>query len=1736
MWTYNNDYNKWISTNDSVSKDDFDYLKQELQSTRFYSRCLSGATYLPVNSLENIYDVLNSYQPRNWYISPDPTTGSIYSVTTMPSNYLSPIDKNTYYDYYTKYVSEYGLTLKNLFTPQRLIKDSSKNFYYVDVATTEYIDLTIVTPNYVIDGISLVEGHRVLVKNQKTNVVLLATVDPDTYFIGNYVIAQNLGATIEYNYYNEENGIYLYTNGSLVRESDLNDYNKCIRYSVSVKLGTANSGKQFHLSRLLDGYYPMTSLSQPIEFKEKHNWILRNRVDYNNLFEINYYDVLKHNTQSYIFNGYTYSIPERTVAVGEFGYILNTQEGISNIINNKYKINLRSITETSTYYWVCGDENTLLKIRKHDFQIERILFDELVPKYTQNIKANLYSVSFFNDMNGIVVGELNTIFHTKNGGWTWERIEILDFVEFNYTKALYTTNSIFFVAGKQGVLLEFKNTIYGWITYQRRISKIEDKLDEYLLVDNINNMYKTNISWNVIYNYYTQSIPTDKELLFLVTDNNNMIAYDINKSFSEIGADFIYFDFGKDYKDIGNIIQRSGTNTFYFTGVDPNSGNDGLFSFDINDFTTIGTGNSYSNTAVGVTAAKFEYANYMNSIYDYNGQQILICGNTNLLNFSTYSIPLVFESPDPTFEEKLKSKVLFLDYDAASKLNFFTDDGDYRLPNSVTFSNISFTGSIGFLPIEHPMTSTNNGTYSETNWLTYWCDAQKTFEYFTDTPLDDSKAVLISTTFSYYSSSYYGSTSMTYTYDQITSNMIYITRLAPSIQYDNVSRFDSGSYSSIITPYANSYFIYLYKYLMIYKVPNSYKVNVGDVFKIESDVIDTTLIVNKIITLAPPLYKYIYMYTEFNDNIINNLKLASSVKLTNLNKYTTLDELKERFNSHPISNAYSINYVDSYGNITDYNTDVFQISANFNTLTAYYNLQTSVIIDNITYSMTYSSTFLNFGYSPTYNIMDYLTSLNALNDPNPKFYATKEYLALPVYEGLPLDSLTSSTVYFDYNGMTYSSDIYGQPIVDGVVSQGNKILMGTDFKLEWDSIFINTFVDVVIHGLSNTYTTEKLLVIDKYYDSTYDAYAVEFHKRLNFVVGENLVQTGCTLDIKSRRKLYQISDDLQELNNIQRAKSKSNSFLDMNTYSYQSYANELNYKIPTDSYAKSLLSDVDTVEELTALIYVDYKYELAMNVTRLATEFSIPILNTVNYLVPSVGNKLYITCFEKHGLKTGDGVVLEFNGGTGSSQELNPQYSGYHVVTKINETDILTDIDYGSNPTVGIDSGYVKYIRQDAFLNYQPINLIDLGADMKGKVSIELSIDNLELSNNIYSLVNVDFEKYVFRLIDGLNVETISVRYPWILEAEMSDALIGLIQGDLLWYSGTWLCGRWFGGTWESGVWKSGDWYDGIFNSHIITDNKISAKIDTKSIDYSKSLWYDGRWFGGTWNAGTWNNGRWYSGTWNNGIWHNGIWNDGIWNAGTFNGGIWVLGTWNGGIFNCDIEPAYWIDGNWYGGDFENGMWYDGYWEQKNSLARFGTKSFNSRIATWQSGTWVSGSFYSKLKSTNDVLDVCDVHKYSIWKTGKWLSGEWYGGIAYNMDFKIGTWYGGILEDIQIIGVNSASGTFTLNGIYHFNIGDDVYVVDNQMDNIYSVYGSNANFGSYKILNYIENTDNTTIIYVSGMTSGPSTISNINTELRLVSRFKNVNWKSGIWTNGLFDNGLWEGGIWYNGVFGGTWT
>jgi hypothetical protein len=1680
MWTFNTDYNKWNNTKDTLAKEDFDLLKQELASTRFYSKCLSGASYVTINNLDNIYDVLGEYEPKNWFVN---TSGSLYSNSITPFNYPKAITSLTSYDYYTKYLSEYGLTLKNKFTPERLIRDSVKNYIYVDVITTDQITLSSVS-NLTIDGVRILEGHRVLVKNQRSIDVLPFNVDPKTYFKGDYLEVNNYGATIEYSYFNSENGVYEYINNILVRTDDLVSYEDCIRFSVIAKLGDVNFEKQFHLNRLLDGYFPVSG--DPMEFIEKHNWLLRNQVDYNNLFEINYYDILKHGTQSYsipcneyYINGVTYSnitytIPERSISIGEFGIILNTQSGVSNIIENKYKLNLRSISQTSTHYWIVGDSAVMLKVRKHDFFTEKIVIDTT---------TNITSISFYNNLRGVIVGDLNTILMTTNGGVKWDKIIIDDFESYYYNKVLYYNNNTIYIAGNSGVFIELKEDMSIWSAYKRRISREIDDYESYLLVDNINDIYSLKTStWELEFSSFnTTSLPIEvyKELLFIVTDDSKVIIYDINNSIPKF--DFIYLDFLDNYGNLGNITGID-SNKMYFSDID------GIKSFNLNDFKYIGVDNTYSNTISTTQSLISESTGYINKFYNYDNSQLIVCGNSSLLKYATFSNVLSFNPLDEnnSFESRLKSKLLFLDYDIASKLNFFTDSGEYRLPVT-SYIDTTLLDSLSFSPLYE-------GTeQEETNWLTYWKDTQKTFEYYSASPLDDSSKVLISTTFS----KVLNSNKISVTSADISGDKKTVSNLAPSLlgalgRYELDVTLNSISYPGIDKK------VFIYDYIMVIKWNSN--VNIGDVLLIESSIFNTKLVVNRIEIIN--FEYYIYTYIDFNQNMITEfINTVDVISISNLNTFTNLYQLEDNFNLHPISNGYEISYIDTSNSLA--------INPKFNNLTSYYNLATSINKNEVIAStMSYLGGFLKFGYTPTYNILDYLEKLDS-----DLFNGDKEYFAMPLYNAIPVGILTPTTAYIDFNGLTYSSS-------SNSTTTGNKVFFGEDLKLEWESVFINTFIDISLYTSasyydsidenSGKYLTERLLVLKKYYDPIRDAYVIEFNKNMNYPLYTELN----FIDIISRRKLSQISDDLQELNNIQTSRLKKKEI--KTGYSFDNYERELNFKIPTDSYCKVLLSDVDTIEQLSAIIYIDDKNELSMNMTRLEKQYNISISNTSNFIIGTLSN-LFISCSEKHDLKSGDGVVLEFTG-TQSSLQLNQQYLGYHVVNVVNEYNFYIDIRFGED--IIADEGFVKYIKKDPFLNYTPVDIIDIGIDKKGKKSVELNPENLKLTDDVYSLINIDFEKYRFRLVDGLTVETLSSKYPWILDAEISDAIIG-IDGGLVWYKGIWKCGRWFSGRWVSGTWESGDWYGGTWDSRNIKDNLISIEVDSFSSNNSYSTWINGRWYDGTWNNGRWINGRWYDGSWNNGKWYKGTWNNGTWNNGQFSGGIWINGTWNNGILNSDNEVSYWLDGKWNGGDFENGIWSSGVFEEKNAIARFGTKSYNSRTAIWKSGQWLSGSFYSRINiDENGVTNVSNSHKYSIWQTGSWNNGSWYGGIAYNINFKSGTWNGGILDEIQVIKVNNNS--LVLNGIFKFSIGNDINIISN--DGISS---------TFKILLVAEEDDNKTIITIKHsylITSGYS-----DTGLRLVSVFTNSNWKSGIWTNGIYNSGLWEGGIWYNGIFNGNW-
>ena len=1850
MWTRNTDTGKWFNQIDALSKDSYDSLKQDLQSVRLYSKCLSGSTYLPINNLNNIYDTL-SIDRVGYYITglggyPNPA----YSSFTIPPITPIALNSSNSNEFYNKYLKEDAFTLKNLFTPTRLINDQLNNYLYVDVITTDVIlNIGQTNVNLIIDGVKVIEGHRVLIKNQTTQVTLSSTIDPEVYFsttelASNYYEIENFVTDITYKYYNTQNGIYTYTNNKLVKTTDLDTYESSYRYSVVAKLGTQNRDKQYHLLRLKNGYYPVSSENQNVEFEEKHNWVLRHRVDYNNIYDENYYDILHHTSQSFYVDvdGRTYSIPDRTIAVGGFGVIIDNQDQLtssatfsqSHIISNKYKVNMNSISDTSLYYWVCGDEGTLLRVSKIDFDIKRIELDET---------SNFTSISFYNNLNGMVVGKFNTIYWTNDGGDKWSKITYPEFDLYSYNKVVQYDFNKAYVGGEAGVFIEFNYSGGTWLSYKRKVAKQLSLLDEYILVEDINDMFKTSwtkldsstfsidqlsndfaqsliftnqiiddyntlqisvdskyfsdsffqtseylisfsidlngdniyqnsnygvtaagspltydiwqsgtsstninfvhtftpdsignlpdgtytVSFEIYYNYnstgpiimpsgylpcsgsYTTTTKNGN-LLLICTNNDNIICYDIDGLAQN--NDFIYYGFSQSHSDIKTISRFYNSPTVYIGG-------DQVYSFTISDFLNIGNTATNLSTSTSSTVVDI-YANKIFSSKDENSDHpfIYFAGNNALLKTNNYPSS-DYNDLDPTFNSTIKSKLLFLDYDIASKLNFFDGDGQYRLPDSVTFSSYPGGYTSSGLSVD--------SIYGQYNWLDYYKDAEKTFRYYTS--MEDANVVKFSSNFSYNDESSLPTT-FTFSSSGVGIELSDILPIAPSFLDSTSSRFISGG-TAIAAGFTSSHDMLLYDYLAVFKrtyvgITSSNGIvvdQIGDVLHLISDAIDCNLVINYIMddVISGDLYRYIYCYSNFNGNIINNLKSTSNtITVTNLNQYTDVNDLVYKFNLHPVSIGYGL---------TLSNNDIV-ISANFNNKTSYYNME-STIISNETKDMLYKESFLDFGYSPTYNILDYLSKINSV------FLPTKEFIILPAYIGIPGNngsSFTPNDIYIDPS-VGLQPGTYNTWYRNGT----NQIMFGSNLKFYWDSLLINTFIDMTIN---NSFTLDRLLITKKYYDSNLDGYVMEFHKKLDITSTLGV----SSFNLRTRNTLQEISDDLQLLNNIQRT-STNKSVQD--PLLFVTLENELKSKFSTDSYLKALVSDVDIRHYVTALIYIDFNNDLAMNVANLERDVIFSITGTLPSSVSGFTNKLAIN-IPGHNLSVGDFIYVEFNGGVGSSQELNPGYFGYQTVIDIstNNITVTTSKDYGNIPYV-TDSGIATFIKKDPFFNYQPIDIFDLGSDQKVTRSVEVRPENTKLDGYTYSIVNLDLTKYKFQFVDGLSLDEVNRSFPWLLEAEISDAIIGRDTNGPIWYSGIWRCGRWFGGTWLSGKWLGGDWYGGTWSSYNTQYKVTSVQVDTSYVDNTTSKWFGGRWVDGTWNGGTWYGGRRYAGDWKQGNWYNGIWNDGHWYSGNFEGGIWVQGTWDSGIFNCNSKPSYWIYGSFNSGDFENGVWYNGQFGNTNNIqSRFGTKSTNSRTSTWHGGNWLYGEFHSYLNTNSQTgsPDVSDIHKYSIWKTGNWHNGDFYGGIAFDINFRKGIWHGGILEEIQVIGVNSilpatySTNSIVINGIFKFNIGDEIWIIDDDTNGAYASLGSNTTPMKYRINKIVEDStvSQTTLslnydLSKLGVTSSvaSATYSNYETGLRVVSYFKDSNWQSGIWTNGIFDGGQFDSGIWYNGVF-----
>lgn len=1760
-WYRNTDTGKWSPQADKRSKTDFDSYKESFESVRFYQRCLSGSTYVGVHSsifgatdsasMSNIYDILGYYNPVTYYhnaplqyiepfTSPIPDDPEAITTTASLTEYL------------TKVESEYNFTLKNLYSPQRLIDDQKQNLYYVDAVTTDQIkDITIQFEDLVIDGIRLREGHRVLIKDQWVKVTIPTATNPSTFFTGEYKVLKVIGADTRYLIPSSDNGVYKYTKKKLVREDDLDTYEKVSKYSICSKLGTINREKQFKLKRLTNGFFPLWNdgelypagpVGESIYFEDTHNFVLRNRVDYNNLYELVLYDTIKHGTQSFTVElsggtqspgSVTYSIPQRTIAVGEFGTLLVDQEGISNFIYTKHKVNYRSITETTRWYWICGDEGVLLRVDKRDFSITRVNlnFRSYDPKRSSSklVITQLNSVSFFNDLKGVVVGDFNQIWITNDGGWNWEQIYLADFDGYNYNTVTYTTISKFFVGGDNGVFIEFEMDLGQWYAHKRRISKITDDGldDEYLLVDDINSLTYVNIN--------------TARYILIGCAMSNFYVYDISGDISSLitqNHDFYYIDnfetVDNSFGDISSVIYATGSSVIFSTF-------NNIYTVDVFD----GIVTSTISNIISATMTIISTQSGVNSLYDYGtGLEYISAGNLSLWQRTPYANTQSVTNVYGDLYQRLRPRMLFMDYDIGSKLYWFDDFSQYRLPERIQVpinylmsdSLVATPSHIGF---NRPIRNVGGYTYSETNWITYWKDRLKTFAYYTN--LDNSNVVEPSFTFS---SSDDLAQVFTYTQSSVTTTYTDILPLMPNAiapgqgTSATSSRFRQIVGVPITTPSSNAD-LFFYDYLGIWKVSTSdnYDVpKVGDVLEISSNVFEGNFVINRVekmncvgtasqnsvVTFTPttaavsqelrvvptsltngPISQpfpqiwtqnqwtqaladavnandvgglghgyeaivddsgvnwtltiiaptstvvnlaydvidrfssttmyafgpyqqnycdfYCYFYTDFNENILNNvIQSNSTFDIRNLNKYSRTDSnyFIQNFNKHYISYSYDVEEVtDRYNfGLTQAATASFQFTGKYSQWSAYYNLQSKVDVQAADYwqyteTIDYRNSFLNFGYSPNYNLLGYLNYL----DPN-YYTPDKEFFALPNYVNVP--------------GPDSAQPLADQIYIDTGI-QDNKMYFGANLKYIWEHLYIWTFVDISLDSTE----TKRLLIVDKRYQASTDQYIIEFHKEMD-IPGSIL-----SVDILSRRTLKQISNDLQYINGMHRpdflvGRSYTNTTL---TGTWSNWESDIKTKYPTDSYTKVLLTDSHIVRDITGIIYIDNDSEISTQVTKLNREYELEVVSiSVN------GGEYQLNFSERHNLYDSDSVIISM---VGTSSQYPDELLGYHNVEVINDYSIKVQVT-----SIGLfpDSNFlVTHIKRDPFFNYQPVDLFDMGiGDKKVKQSIKIPVENYEVDGLVYDIFDIDLNNYRYRMIDGLDLVTLTSEFHWILEAEVDNAVIGFADnGELNWYRGVWRCGRWFGGNWISGDWISGDWYSGKWSSKFITDKKLSVEIDDESNDFYNSNWYGGRWFGGLWEHGTWNTGRWYGGTWSNGRWFDGTWNNGVWETGEFKSGIWALGDWNNGVFNSDNGPSYWIDGKFNGGDFENGTWFNGTFDRKDPSvnSRFGTKAFNSRNAIWRSGKFLNGEVHSFLNLNDEGSpDVSDIHKYTKWYTGLFAAGDWYGGLSYNINFKNAVWHGGISEEIDVLRISATANTVTLDGDFEFNVGDQFYIVDNQ--------------------------------------------------------------------------------------------
>lgn len=1571
MWHYNKDLLSWSLRKDTLETENYQAIRQSLEATRLYAKCFSGALWQTSRNLGNLFTNLQYLSTtQSWHYS---TCSSSYSVSYTSSVNSTCINPDTFTQY-NNYGDECGFSLRGYFSPKRSLEQSI-NPISVDYATTAQIsDLLNQIPSLFIDGNFVKEGQLVLVKNQKTEVGLSASVDVQQFDNKYYLISDD-GLNKRWFYYNDQNGIYLYQGGFLVKQPILS-YTFSQHLLIEVKSGNLNRDKHFSLLKSRLGYLPVQG--QNAEFVETQSYLLKHKFEYNNLFEVGYNDIVRHETQSIG----TYSIQERVVTVGDFGTILLYQGGTSSLIRNKVSTKLTSISNTNNWYWVCGKESTLLKINKVTLEVEYLELESV---------KNFNSISFLSDLYGCIVGDFGEIWITENGGDDWIRIELETIYNtITLNKVIYFNVGEIYIIGNSGLFLSLINRDNNWIITTTDIVRKDSITDSYTLTPHLRDFVYMEVSgWTLS----SQNLGM-KELFLITSDSDNLFVLDKNN--------FSNYPFLVLESSVINLRANSiekVTNQVYLAS-------DKLYSFDLGEYDYITSSNT--NVLRGPTFSIIT-EEYYNKIKNWNDTEILVASNYSVsrsYDIATFSLLVDYAK---LYTDNISSKFLVLNYDLASKVNFHDYLGNYRLPQSVTISTIGFTGSDVVF----------NSLNGESSWVDYWKNTVLTFEYYTS--FSQSNVVEISTIFNYST----GTNSFFVTPDSATPSLteqnidpdpllIYLKKLVPTTKFDRDSLFVEGG-DPIDLNFATSYNCWIGDNIIVFKLVNVQFDNSlfkkGDILNIKSDNISANLMINKIFRYISgnPTPIFLYCYHNFSQEITTTLRDTGFV-VTNLNVWSSEQQFVDQFSLHPLSVGYRIGLTSSY----------IQVSGNLNSKTAYYNLSQNILHNSFTYSFHYRETFFDFGYTPTYNIQDFLTRIDPLS-----FTSSKSFTSMPSYQNIPALDVDLES------GWTSSSNI----ILCDDTRLSNRLVFGKNLEFEWRSIWINTFVDVTIKTSNfGNFITEKCLVEEKRWWPEKNSWVIYFNKPINrSLLPLNQATSINFVDIVSRNSLSQISSDLQELNNINRNLNQKNI---QDLYTFNVYQNEITQKFPTDSYAKILLSDSDIKSNITSLIYEDSDSRLSnalidplnddllkilpVDLSRVGNDKlqkDLIELGVNNYQVTGSSASLVNVDIEKLRFRFTDGLTLS---------RMFEKY-GWIVESEV------------SNGLVGENNeGLVFYS----------------GVWRCGRWFGGTWYSGEWLAGDWYSGTwnsNYIQPKSDRSLVDTTQVDTQSLWYSgrWF---------------DGTWNGGTWLGGRKYLGTWNGGLWNSGIWNDGVWNGG----------------KFRGGIWVSGVWNSGFFNTDI-NPSYWLSGEFNGGDFENGRWFDGQFSEynstskfGTRASGnskaIWETGNWISGKFfsgqltdssntNLVSDQHRWSvfkSGDWSGGEFwgglalninfKNGTFWGGIVDdieiigltQSGGKMKFllnGIFRFKYPYDIWIYSMF--GSDYSSfgtienpkkyLLTFSEVLDTgetliqisgsysftptwrsyTDLRIVSNFENCQFKSGLWYNGIFRGNNFEGGMWYNG---------------------------------------------------------------------------------------------------------------------------------